>query len=258
MEKIKSNFFVKFIRKNKYEKKFKHNKYLNLFKGVYRSFEEAQNHLPKNISQSYDNEQSAKMYKDYASKINSSDYPNLLWLSKFFDEDMKVFDLGGHIGIKQYAYKKFIDFPKNYNWTVHDMPAVMQEGQNFATQQNEKNIHFCENINGFDGFDILFCSGSLQYIDYNLGENLKQVNSKPKHILISIPLFEKETIYTINHIGTAATVYILRNRNEFINGILEAGYELVDDWRNEAKKCELPFNEEYSIYGYSGLYFKLK
>ena len=62
----------------------------------------------------------------------------------------------------------------------------------------------------------------------------------------------------MNNIGTSYCVYVLRNENKFIKDIEEAGYELVDKWRNEGKKCEIPFHPEHSIDGYRGLYFNAK
>ncbi|MBL6990564.1 MAG: methyltransferase, TIGR04325 family [Bacteriovoracaceae bacterium] len=255
IEQIKENFLIKHIRKIKYEKKFKNNNDLNLFKGVYSSFNEAQAAIPKEVNQGYDNEKSAMMYKDVCSTIVTTDYPNLFWLSKILKNGMRLFDLGGHIGVKYYSYQKYINFPKDLSWTVYDLPAVVEEGKKWAKQQNATALNFAQRIDDFDGADILFASGSLQYVEFDLAATLKNMKSSPKHIIISIPLTPLPTFYSVNNIITAYCVYILRNEQEFISGIVDAGYSLVDKWVNEGKRCEIPFYPEHSIEGYRGLYF---
>ena len=231
---------------------------MNLFRGVFRTFEEAERFLPEGFSKGYDNEQSAKIYKQFCETINPSDYPNLLWLSKILKEGTTVFDLGGHIGVKFYSYQKFINFPESYNWTVYDVPAVVEEGREWAKEYNSKNLTFSHNLMGFDGFEVLLLSGSLQYMNLDIADKLKEVNQKPEHIIISTALTHLDTFYSINNIGTSYCVYVLRNEKRFIRDIEEAGYELIDKWRNEGKKCTIPFYPEHSIDGYRGLYFRKK
>ena len=255
---IRNIYPIKALRKIKYESKFKKSRERNLFKGIYKTFEEAEKDLPKDFNKGYDNEDSANMYKNQCKTINPSDYPNLLWLSKILEEGSSVFDLGGHIGVKYYSYQNYINFPKSYNWTVYDVPAVVEEGKNFSEKNKTKNLSFSNNIKGFDGVDTLLLSGSLQYMNFDIAKELKSVIKKPKNIIISIALTHLDTFYTVNNIGTSYCVYVLRNEKKFIKDIEDAGYKLVDKWRNEGKKCEIPFYPDNSIDGYRGLYFRSK
>jgi len=59
-----------------------------------------------------------------------------------------------------------------------------------------------------------------------------------------------------NNIGTSYCVYILRNKEEFVNDIVNVGYELIDSWVNEEKRCEIPFYPNHSVDGYHGFMFK--
>lgn len=255
IDQIKNFPFVRILRKIKYDQKFKKNKNLNLFRGVYSSFDQAMAAIPKGVNPGYDNSDSAQMYKHLCEQIFAADYPNLLWLSKIFKEGCQVFDLGGHIGIKYYSYQKYIDFPQNFNWTVSDVPAVVKEGKKWSEKQNALHLTFSTQIDGFNGYDILFALGSLQYIDFDLGAALKKMELKPHHIIISAPLTHLPTFYSVNNIGTAYCVYVLRNEEEFIKSISDAGYKLVDQWINEGKRCEIPFYPDHSIEGYRGIYF---
>lgn len=256
IESIKNFFLVKLIRKVKYERKFKNNTYFNLFKGVYNTFEEAECKIPQGKQSGYNNEDSANMYKHLCQEVFPSDYPNMLWFSKILKDGSKVFDLGGHIGMKYYSYQKYIDFPKEIHWVAQDLPAVIKEGKRWAKENNMTNLSFTADINDFDGVDVLFASGSLQYIDYDIAHEISKKEKKPNHIIVSIPLTELDTFYSVNNIGTAFCVYVLRNENKFIKDIQDQGYQLVDKWINEGKRCEIPFYPEHSIEGYKGLYFK--
>lgn len=61
------------------------------------------------------------------------DYPLLHWLSRLFFEmpdgvRTGVFDLGGHVRIVYYAFRKCLDYPAQLRWTVHDVPNVIEAG----------------------------------------------------------------------------------------------------------------------------------
>jgi len=100
--------------------------------------------------------------------------------------------------------------------------------------------------------------GSFQYIPKEVDDVINELSEKPRYILINVPLTKKDTFVTLNHIGTTVCPYIIRNEDQFIEGILNQGYELVDKWLSPNKVCEIPFFEDYSVRGYSGHLFKLK
>lgn len=256
--KIKENYLVKKLRIKKYDQKFLKNKDLNLFRGVYSSFKEAEEAIPSSDKSGYDNEDSAKMYKHLCHEIFPSDYPKMFWLKKLLKEGSKLYDLGGHIGIKFYSYQNYIDYPIDFKWTVYDVEAVRNEGRAFALSKEAKNIDFSDELDQFDGYDVLFVSGSLQYIDFDLAENIKSKKNPPKYILLSIPLTNEKTFYTVNNIGTAFCVYVLRNDQEFIKSFEDLGYVVKDRWNIPAKICEIPFYPNHSLEQYKGILLELK
>lgn len=250
---------VKSIRRKAYDKKFENNQYLNLFKGVFSTFEEAQKATINQAKPaSYDNQDSASMYKDFATKLFPQDYPNLFWIQKNLDHVKSLYDFGGHIGIKYYSYNSKINLPAGFNWFVHDLPAVMTEGRRFAQEKGvQEQLRFSETLLDVANVDFFMALGSLQYVDIDFNAILGPIEKKPKYILVTTPTSKKKTYYTINSIGTAQCPYIIRNEDELVSSIIKFGYQLKDRWDIPNKRCEIPFNEEYSLDSYSGYYFEL-
>ena len=258
LEKIKENFLVRKLRIKRYDKKFLSNKDMNLFRGVYQSFKEAEDAIPSSDKSGYDNEESAKMYKNLCKEVFPSDYPKMFWLKELLKEGSKLYDLGGHIGIKYYSYQNFIKYPSNFKWTVYDVDAVRKEGRSYASSVGADKIDFSDTIDDFDGYDVLFVSGSLQYIDFDLAKSIGTKSSPPKYILLSIPLTNEKTFYTVNSIGTAFCAYVLRNDKEFISSFEDLGYVVKDRWNIHGKNCEIPFYPNHSIEDYKGILLELK
>lgn len=257
---LKDSAPVVWLRKSKYEKKFTNNQYLNLFKEIYPSFEEAAQAAQKYEVRGYDNSDSAQMYKDMCNKLFPEDYPTLYWLNRINSEITNVLDFGGHVGIKRYAFDKYLPQINQTEWKVYDLPKVIAE----AKELNQKldpdkklNITFQDELKK-EKIDLFLALGSFQYIPKEVGDIISQFSEKPKYMLIRVPLTKKETFVTLNHIGTTVCPYIIRNEDQFTEGILNQGYELVDKWLSPNKICEIPFFEDYSVRGYSGHIFKLK
>lgn len=245
------------LRKKAYDDKFKTNRELNLFRGVFSSFSEAEAAIDSGVNASYDNIDSANLYKSFCEKLFPGDYPNLFWLTQILPGQKSLFDLGGHIGVKYYSYSRYLDLPSGFNWSVHDMPAVMIEGEKFAKQTDPKGIlSFSKDLELADGFDILCAFGSLQYIDIDLAKKVAAFKKKPQFVVATIPASEKATYYTVNSIGTAQCPYIIRKKSEFISSFEMAGYKLREFWTVPDKKCEIPFHPGYSLNFYSGFLFE--
>lgn len=245
------------LRKKAYEDKFRANRELNLFKGVYASFQAAQAAIEVGVNSSYDNIDSAGLYKSFCEKLFPGDYPNLFWLTQILPAQKSLFDLGGHIGVKYYSYSRYLNLPDEFKWSVHDMPAVMIEGEYFAKEADPKGrLRFLKNLSDANGHDILCAFGSLQYIDVDLAGEVSKFKMKPNFVVATIPATNKQTYYTINSIGSAQCPYIIRNRDEFIESFRAAGYKLKESWKIPDKKCEIPFHPGYSLNFYSGLLFE--
>jgi putative methyltransferase (TIGR04325 family) len=256
---LASSPVVKGVLERRYERTFIDNRDANLFRGVFESFDAALKSAPPARPLGYDNAEAASMYVDRTRKIYPTDYPVIYWLQKLFGDGCKsVFDVGGHIGVSYYSYRRYISYPQGLSWTVHDVPAVMEAGRKFAEgKDQERRLSFCEKFEGVDGKDILFALGSLQYLEETLAQRLARLTHPPRHLILNLtPLHNKHSYFTLQSIGTAFCPYRVTSVGDFLKGIDVLGYKLVDQWENPEKKCEIPFHPEYSLDHYHGFYFR--
>jgi putative methyltransferase (TIGR04325 family) len=193
-------------------------------------------------------------------RIAAYDYPVLLWLQRLFEDEKasRVFDVGGHVGLAYYSYRRYIRYPADLRWTVYDVPAVVAEGIQRASQNDaDHQLAFTESFLDGSGSDILLASGSLQYIPAQLGEMLDKLASPPKHVLVNqLPVHPESSYFTLNSIGTAFCPYHIFAERPFLEEVRRAGYELMDRWDNPGKRCDIPYPRGYSIEGYAGFYFR--
>lgn len=240
-----------------YRNQFDDNTSNNLFSGLFSSFEQALAHAGSHQRVGYDNAESANL--PYTSSIQHWDYPVMFWLSRFFEQGLKtVFDLGGHTGIKYYAFRRAIAYPDELRWRVCDVPAVTQKGQEMAHERDpEQKLSFTNAATDMKDHDILLASGSLQYLPQSLAELLTQAGHLPRKILINItPIHPDRTFFTLNHIGSAVCPYRVQARAPFIASIRALGYTRSGEWEVPGKELFLPQSPQHSIEHYSGFCFE--
>jgi putative methyltransferase (TIGR04325 family) len=227
----------------------------NLFWGVHDSFSAAQAAAPTSRPVGYDNDASAELYSP---QISAWDYPALFWLGRSLDEGLRsVFDLGGHIGIKFYAFKRLLAYPPELRWRVCDVPAVIGRGAEIARSKGaETQLGFTSNPLDASGFDVLYASGSLQYLPQTIGRMLDQMAIKPRRILLNTTAVHTErTYYTVNSIGTAFCPYRVQSHDELTGELVRHGYRRRDGWENAGKALIVPLTDGYSLDHYSGFCF---
>jgi len=256
-EMIKTLPLVRLLRKLKYHRKFKNNRYANLFHGVYDSFQKASSHIPASFTQGYDNKASASMYKQWMNTIRLSDYPVLFWLDKVIGRCHCLYDLGGHIGFLYYSYAKLINFHPGFIWRVYDVPAVVDEGKLVAAQEKRDNIFFTSDHKSMSDADILLASGSLQYIEQDLADILNTSPSNQlQHIFVNMtPMHPDQEFFTVNSIGTSYCPYKISSRQKFLESMQKLNWKLVDEWVNSEKSCPIPFHNISKQITYYGFYF---
>jgi putative methyltransferase (TIGR04325 family) len=247
---------VQSLLESKYKKKFSGNFYGG-FWGVFETFEEAIQAAPKSKPLGYDDFELANEYKNKLPQtIQSYDYPIIFWLREIFNDNSTVFDFGGNVGIHFFLYEKYIKYPPYLQWTVCDVPAITKTGEELALQM-KKELKFTNNFEAANDNDILIASGSLQYV-VNFAGELSKLPNKPKHLLINrLPLYSGNQFVTLQNGGRVFYPQFVFNKEEFIDCLVEIGYELVDIWKDRTDRCWIPFPEEKSIPFYTGLYLKL-
>lgn len=246
------------LRQSAYKRRFLQNVEENLFMGSFESFDAAQAGAPPTKAIGYDNEDAARTL--YSHQVYFYDYPALFWLGRSLDAGMRsVFDLGGHVGIKYYAFKRMLDYPSALRWTVCDVPGVAKTGQALAEERGATaQLDFCTDFKAASGYDVLYASGSLQYLPTRMAEILAALPAKPRRIILNTTAAHPErTLYTLNSIGFAVCPYRIQHWDELLAELTMAGYKRRDAWRNEGKPIEVPFVDGGDKAYYGGCCFDL-
>ena len=247
------------VRQAAYRKKFIDNTDEHLFMGSFESFAAAQAGAPPAKAVGYDNAEKARDF--YSHQIYFYDYPALFWIGRSLEDGMRsVFDLGGHVGIKYYAFRRVLSHPEKLRWTVCDVPGVVKTGRELAAERGSaEHLSFTTDFHDASGFDVLFASGSLQYLPQRISEILASLPVKPKRVIVNTAAVHPErTLFTLNSIGFAVCPYRIQHHDELLAELADAGYKRRDGWRNEGKPIEVPFVEGGDKPFYAGCCFDLR
>ena len=239
------------------DSRFESNTDANMFRGVFDTREAAAASAPPSRPLGYDNPDSAALYLRHLS-VEDWDYPALFWISESVGKGLRHFaDIGGSVGIKYYAFGKFVKFSPDLRWRVIDVPAVVARGRKFAIERGAPAaLEFSDAIDDIDGVDVVFASGSLQYLPETLPEVLRRVERRPRRIVINTtPFHEQAEFFTLNSVGTAFCPYRVQKTEAFVADLSTLGYRLRDQWRNIGKPMHIPFHPEKSLHSYTGFCF---
>lgn len=248
---------LRYIADRRYENVFARNRHRNLFRGVFATYEEAANSAPGSAPLGYDNEASASI--EYSLKLRTGDYPAIFWLSRsLLEGKRRIMDLGGHWGVKYYAFATLLDYPADLDWTVCDVPAVARLGRELASSRDTGGrLHFIDSYDAIAEHDVLFATGSLQYLPLTLGELMSRFPALPARILVNFtPVHPTLSYFTLNSIGTAFCPYRVQDRERFVQHIRALGYELRDEWDNVGKGLRIPHVQGHDLDHYSGFCFE--
>ena len=207
---------------------------------------------------SYDIEDAGRLYRERLERVVVSDYPSIYWLSRLLAAgERKVFDLGGHIGISYYGFRRYIAYPAGLQWLVHDLPAMVKAGRAHALLHDpDRRLAFSDTPDAADGCDVLFTSGALQYLDYTLPELLQRLQHRPSHVVVNlVPMHPQRSFFTLQNIRIAICPYRVTSAPEFISGMEALGYALVDHWQSHERSLRIPFRHGHEVDSYHGFCF---
>jgi len=230
-------------------------------RGVFETVAQAASAAPQTRPLGYDHDEGAGMYRDRLARVYPNDYPMMVWLENAFAQGARsVYDLGGHIGIAYYTYQRIIAFPDDLTWTVHDVPAVMEEGRREALQRDPaRRLQFSERVDAASGADVFFTAGCVQYLEDTLAQRLAPLADKPRWLFVNLlPLHEQRAYWTVQSIGTAFCPYRIQHAKTFFAELEALGYEVLDTWENPDKSCWIAFEPEYSLDRYYGAALRLR
>jgi putative methyltransferase (TIGR04325 family) len=227
---------------------------VRLFRGIFPSFEAAARKIPAGRPLGYDNPVSATRMLSEWLAVHPSDYPVLFWLAKLLPGNKTVFDWGGSVGIKYFAFRPYLDYACDLAWFVGEVPAVVALGREIASRESAPALRFTTGFDGLASADILLASGVLQFVE-NPFAFLRAQPQLPRHVIVNkTPIYDQPSAVTLHNMGTSFCPYQLFNRAEFISGVEALGYRVADEWRSPGVGCDIPFHPEHSIGAYSGFY----
>lgn len=231
----------------------------NQYYGAFDSFASALAAAPSSAPSTYDTKAAGRMYRGLLDELRLCDYPAMHWLARLFaDAQARVFDLGGHVGIVYYAFRRYLDYPSQLRWTVHDVPHVVHAGREWAAEHDvHRQLEFSVVAQEADGMDVLFTSGALQYLDYTLPELLGTLQRPPAHVLINlVPMHPTSGYFTLQNMGFAICPYRVMAAPEFVDAMEGLGYSVIDRWSILDREISVPFEPQCSIDQYTGMYLR--
>ena len=244
------------VREAVYRRKFLDNREESLFLGSFEDFTAAAAGAPR-YAQCRKPQTAAPLS---IPQVHFSDYPSVFWLNKALSEGMRtVFDLGGHVGIKYYAFRRMLGYPEDLRWTVCEGAEMVRQGQELAVQREVAGqLSFTTNLQAASGHDVLYASGSLAYLPARISEIIAALPAKPRRILLNTTAVHPDrTLYTLQSTGFAVSPYRIQHHDELLAELAAAGYQRRDGWRNEGKAIQVPFVDGGEKPYYAGCCFDL-
>ncbi|KAM3097681.1 TIGR04325 family methyltransferase [Phormidesmis sp. 146-12] len=234
----------------------------NLYRGVFSTFTQASESVPKTISVGYNHTDlhNASLQHNLneadIGRFKAIDYPVLVWLREAFAENSVVFDLGGSTGYSYYAYRKYIPYPTNLQWIICDVPEAVNVGNQLLARIDSPGLSYTTNLEDMKAADILLTCGALQYLEPSLAELINQQSAKPRHVIVHhVPFYQGEPYITVQNLWGSYTPYKIQNHEQFVASIEALNYELVDHWTID-RTCSIPFHPERFVDAYHGFYFR--
>jgi putative methyltransferase (TIGR04325 family) len=228
------------------------------FRGVYKTFGEAEAAVPHRKKLGYNHAELAREYQsEVQPRLDSSDYPILFHLQGAVKDGSKILDVGGNVGVHYLRYRKYLN-KKKLKWVVWDVPEIAKAGRELCAEFGE--LEFISDIHGANdpGIDILLGYDSFQYFE-SPGIILRRLMDKsirPAHILADgLPLYDGEQFVTLQNGGAIAYPQYVFNRAQFVQAIVDYGYRVADSWTDQRSRCVIPFHRERTVPAYSGFMF---
>ena len=236
----------------------------NGFRGVFDSFEQAQQAISQYLPIGYDQETAHQYNARHPEQLDPSDRPLLPHLKTALAKSQRFFDLGGSVGLGYYTYQRYIDYPPNLQWQVCELPSAVAAGTELARKRGIQNLSFTTDWEAAEGADVFITCGAIQYMQPSLADIVASLSQKPSHLLIARVLcYDGPEYFTLQSILVSkrpyklATIcpYKIQNRHQFVARLEALGYELVANWKS-SRTCVIPFHPQRFIDGYDSFYFR--
>ena len=200
------------------------------------------------------------LHLELAKSLRPSDYPALFWLREAAnDGKLSVFDFGGNAGNLFYSYSPYLKSFGALDWTVFDIPPVLEEGRRIAAERNAAGLTFASSPSELRADQVLLASGFLHYWKGTIAEFLQQFPIRPRHVIVNrTPISERQAPFVVvQQTRTVAHPCVVRNADALISEFAALRYSLVDRWAAPELRIILPLFPEHSVAHYGGFYFRL-
>lgn len=261
VDRIQSLPGIRHLRAAAYARRFRDARAAHLFRGLYASHDEAARAAPRTAPLGYDHAASTDLYIGQE-RPTAHDYPAFFWLMQSITSGAgTVVDLGGNVGVKFAALRSITSLPAGLRWLVVDVPAVVRRGRELhhRTPSPDGRLRFSDEPGDVGEADVLYASGTLQYLPDTLGQRIVSGGRRPRRIVVNTtPIHANRSFFTLNNIGSAFCVYRVTARADFVGELEALGYKLRDEWSNVGKAMRIPFESGFDVEAYSGLCFDLR
>jgi putative methyltransferase (TIGR04325 family) len=241
-------------------------KQMNLFFGLYDSFEDAERAAAEFNKVGWDDEGIAKVLVHENSDeppqlFQTSQFAVMLWLSKLIKSGTGILDVGGAGGIFYEICMRYGLLAAPLRWHVVDVPEMVKRGIARHQRLNSSMISFGTNLVEAPASDIMLMLGVIQYLPDPLGEKgpgiLEAVKELPTHVVINkVPLIDDGEVWTLQNHVTSVMPYRLFSRRKFIEYFEAHGYRLRDRWLVPELNVDIPFHPERSLSVFEGVHFE--
>lgn len=235
---------------------------VNAFRGLYSSFDEALKAVPPqtltgyNHAELHDAPVRLNCTQADMETLNPIDYPVLVWLRKAFEDSSTVCDLGGNTGNSYYAFRRYIPYPENVQWTICDLPEAVKSGEAMRQRTHCPGLSFTTDLATVENAEIFLTCGTIQYMNASLPDFLGHLKNRPRHLIVQrVAFYEGEEYFTLQNLCGVYVPYKIMNDANFVASLAVLGYELVDRWSID-RPCVIPFHPDRFVKGQSGMYFR--
>lgn len=235
---------------------------VNAFRGLYSSFDEALKAVPPHTLTGYNHAElhdapvRLNCTQADMETLNPIDYPVLVWLRKAFEDSSTVCDLGGNTGNSYYAFRRYIPYPENVQWTICDLPEAVKSGEAMRQRTHCPGLSFTTDLATVENAEIFLTCGTIQYMNASLPDFLGHLKNRPRHLIVQrVAFYEGEEYFTLQNIYGIYVPYKIMNDANFVASLAVLGYELVDRWSID-RPCVIPFHPDRFVKGQSGMYFR--
>lgn len=228
------------------------------FSGAYRSHDAALAAARRHGLAGYDHMEVAEVAFEPMCRIAPWDYPVLFWLRRLQGEVESLVDAGGHMGTKYRAFRDALPISETLQWTVYDLPAIVEAGRRRASADGLHGLRFVDRLEEAGAPDLFLGSGLLQYLDTPLPALIDRLPAPPSHLLLNkVALRKGPTVVTLECIGRARVPYQIRNEAAFMASVEALGYQLVDRWTIPSLAHVIDTHPELGASESAGFYFRL-